>query len=193
MDPLRRIGVSLSDGGIALNGSVYWLIDSGQGKFNRWIVGFDLKDDKFIEVQFPPLDPNIFCLNNLKVEGGCLGVYYWYRKKKDTFAVIMWTMNNDKKEEWTKLPTITCDEEGTKLCRLMNAVLLCSSENRKAVFYIKEYESKIDCEVSLVYNPKLNSIAETIPIHGISFYEELVPYTESLVSPNAWELLDSAS
>ncbi|KAM7466453.1 hypothetical protein LguiB_014015 [Lonicera macranthoides] len=52
MDPLRRIGVSLSDGGIALNGSVYWLVDSGQGKFNRWIVGFDLKDDKFIEVDF---------------------------------------------------------------------------------------------------------------------------------------------
>ncbi|KAM7461796.1 hypothetical protein LguiA_029917 [Lonicera macranthoides] len=112
---LRRIGVSLSDGGIALNGSIHWLVDSGEGKFNRWIVGFDLKADKFIEVQFPPLDPNIYCVNNLKVDGGCLGVYYSYRKKKDTFQVIMWTMNNDKKEEWTKLPTITSEEEGTKL------------------------------------------------------------------------------
>ncbi|KAM7465820.1 hypothetical protein LguiB_013382 [Lonicera macranthoides] len=143
---LRRIGVSLSDGGIALNGSIYWLVDSGEGKFNRWIVGFDLKDDKFIEVQFPPLDPNIYCVNNLKVDGGCLGVYYSYRKKKDTFQVIMWTMNNDKKEEWTKLPTITCEEEGTKLCHFMNAELLCSSKNKKVIFYIKEYVSKIECE-----------------------------------------------
>ncbi|KAM7462983.1 hypothetical protein LguiA_031104 [Lonicera macranthoides] len=106
--PLRRFGFSLNDGGVALNGSIYWLVASKRGQFDRWIVGFNLKDEEFIELQLPPNEPNrCYYSVNLRVIEGCLGVYCSRWKVGDIF-VVLWMMKEHVKEEWIKLQTSCC-------------------------------------------------------------------------------------
>ncbi|KAM7467005.1 hypothetical protein LguiB_014567 [Lonicera macranthoides] len=186
--PLRRFGFSLNDGGVALNGSIYWLVASKRGQFDRWIVGFNLKDEEFIELQLPPNEPNrCYYSVNLRVIEGCLGVYCSRWKVGDIF-VVLWMMKEHVKEEWIKLVTISSNVGGRIFWDLTDVESPCFFDNGQVFFYTTQYNSELKCVVLLVYDPKLNMVVKTIPVHGISSRCFFVTYTESLVSPNAWKL-----
>ncbi|KAM7470685.1 hypothetical protein LguiA_008868 [Lonicera macranthoides] len=189
--PLTRFEFSLNTGGTAANGSIYWLVHHRKhGICHRWMVSFDLKHDKLVELQLPPLDLHGFYSSVFLMEmGGCLGVYCYYWNEGDATFAVLWMMKKGKKDEWTKMTSISCYDSGRICCYLTYMNPLCCFENGKVLFYFADSDTKIKQQVGLqVYDPKLNSLVKTLSFYGISNFHELLKHTHSLVSPNAFVL-----
>lgn len=173
--------------GTVPNGSIYWLLDERKGEqLDRWIVRFDLIDEKLVELQLPPCHPQRLYRAKLMVIGGCLGVLCVYWNLCRT-SVVLWMLKEDKKDEWTKLANFSCNglERISFLLKRENP--LCFFENGKILLYIADFDIIFHHVVLLVYDPKLNSIVKHIPLYENTNCCEhhLVTYVESLVSPDA--------
>lgn len=170
-------------GSYGANGSIYW------GGQYCTVIRFDLKGEKFSV--FPmPNDIEGGVPRCVLTRGGCLWLYYTVQLPQCN-NIVLWTMKEDenKKEQWTKLMTISSPREKIDRGRAIGPT--CFLENGKLLLYKAKRTSKDhDFERSLVikfvvYDPKKNSIPETFPIYGISGFWMWETYTESFVSPNS--------
>ncbi|KAM7466452.1 hypothetical protein LguiB_014014 [Lonicera macranthoides] len=188
--PRIRSWISLNVvAGTLTNGSIYWLLDKHKGEqLDRWIVHFDLEDEKLVELQLPqPSHPHRWYNVKLMVIGGCLGVYCVYWNLSHIF-VVLWMLKEDKKDEWTKLANFSHNGLERMSFLLQYNKPLCLFENGKILLHIAYFDLILHHVALLVYDPKLNSIVKRIPIqentNGCKHH--LVAYIETLVSPNAW-------
>ncbi|KAM7463029.1 hypothetical protein LguiA_031150 [Lonicera macranthoides] len=85
--------------GCAVHGSIYWL----QCSPYLGILGFDLKDNKFRELQSMPNDLAPRHNVSLKALGESLAIYQYDIGNK---KLVAWTTKAGKKEEWIKLMTL---------------------------------------------------------------------------------------
>ncbi|KAM7462427.1 hypothetical protein LguiA_030548 [Lonicera macranthoides] len=182
--------------GFCLNGSIYWM-----GNHN--FVCFDLKNEKFREVQWIHDMNHQWFNTHLSVIGGYLCLHYI----GENGELVMWELkeDHDNKAEWVKLMTIPSKTRAQMAqpatCKLIRPV--CFLENGKVLFSTEERISdktserifllEVDYLVHyinlvvkfVVYDPKMSTTVQSFPLQGVSDDKwKYVTYKESLVSPN---------
>ncbi|KAM7467041.1 hypothetical protein LguiB_014603 [Lonicera macranthoides] len=167
--------------GCFVNGSIYWLVfDRSRYGNCLGIVSFDLKDNKFGDLQLPSdLEPQHEPALGLKVLGGCLGMYHFSVAGK----LIVWTIKEGKKEGWIKLMSLHTSRDSlhSPVCLMKNGKILISHFEKSDDFVHRQ-------SCFALYDPKTNN-KEDFHIRRIcdSGYRVEVTYIESLVFPSFFE------
>ncbi|XVF84614.1 hypothetical protein PTKIN_Ptkin17bG0051300 [Pterospermum kingtungense] len=138
----------------------------------RWILGFDLALDKF-ETLFPPKKGYACTLGTI---GGCLSV----AQKLEGGSIGMWKL--DPQQGWIKVMTIMGANPLPYLvpiCVMKKGQLLITyTENW--LYKVKGFKTS---EFEL-YDP-VKSTFRKLQVGGMRKCTQAIPYTQSLVSPNA--------
>ena len=160
------------DVGTFLNGAFYWLawrLSEGHEGFSRVVVSFDLKEERFKEVELPS-DVGII---NLRVFGGYLSAMY-----HDLYGELtkMWVMEEKAgKDSWANVATLPFrsenDSDGPLLCWFANFLknggeFLLVINKWKLILY--DFKTKTHKDIMFS-----GDLGLSIP----------VLYTETLVSP----------
>lgn len=172
-----------SEEGCFVSGSIYWLVFNCSQYGNCCgIVSFDLKDNKFGDLQLPSdLEPQHEVVLGLKVLGGCLGMYQFSLASK----LVVWTIKEDKKEGWIKLMGLHTSGYSlhSPVCLMKNGKILVSHFEHSDYY---DYDRRTRFAL---YDPETNN-KEDFHIYGISrdiVYFVEVTYIESLVFPSFFE------
>lgn len=163
--------------GTTVNGIIYWLVGY---EFHKKIVGFDLNNERFLELPMPSTE-RFFTLETYLTEiEGSLGIYYI-----KAVQIIVWKMREIDEEikGWIKMISITHPYGLRNFHVRHHNKPLCWLENGKILFYIEESTADSRNEFA-EYDPKTDKL-ESYPMDGIHWLKDWVIYSESLVSPNA--------
>ncbi|XP_058182226.1 F-box/kelch-repeat protein At3g23880-like [Rhododendron vialii] len=158
-----------------LNGSIHWVVRDNSGSSYssvNVIVSLDLEKETYNEVLLPNYGADVFHLE-LCVLKGSLGVLCMCRKN----YTDVWIMKEyGTVSSWTKLFTIQDVAEAQKGPIPRFASIMCISNNGK---YLILFGQKFS-----IYSPK-NGTSRNSIIRNWDPYFQICTYVESLVSPNA--------
>ncbi|XP_059293584.1 F-box/kelch-repeat protein At3g23880-like [Lycium ferocissimum] len=165
--------VLLVGSGKFLNGKFHWDVD---GK----IISFDLGEEKWGKTMKQPCYGEGDFVIWLTVLASDLSIFCDYMRT----LLDVWVMKEyGVKESWTKMYTINCPGDEVDICHLLCPLLFTSKKGEILVVF---------GSVSMIYNPKDESIRYSEVINNFDGDYEAEIYVESLVSPFSTQGLEDA-
>lgn len=163
-----------------LGQSLYFMVRPSIRDCESWIIGFDVRSEKFRKIHFPPVKPNgvHFC-GSLIIVKGCLHLCIAYKNRnnsKENFLVKsegeLWRMDGDG-DAWTKVASFS---RGQHRPLSFNETCVTTNENWPMILEDNNAFYKIDIE-DLATNFEVNDSKN----RSHSFNQ--IIYIETLVSP----------